>query len=93
LYVLQKVQAASKARPVYYLMGTVGFFPEVKLKGCEAERSLPSSAVVKNEWSYNSTSPLCLQGVEWDSSIFSSLLFENQFECGTWFIYFIMSDI
>jgi hypothetical protein len=39
-------------------MGTRGSFPGVKQPGCEADHSLPSSAEVKNSWSYTST-PQC----------------------------------
>jgi len=58
-------------------MGTVGFFLGLKLPGFETERSLPSTVAVKNVWSYTSTSPLSLHGVDRDNSIFLSLLLEN----------------
>jgi hypothetical protein len=35
----------------------------VKQLGCEADHSPPSSAEVKNAWSYTSTSPICLHDV------------------------------
>jgi len=44
-------------------MGTVGFFPEGKQPGREADHSPPSSAEVKDAWSYTSTPPIRLNGV------------------------------
>jgi len=44
-------------------MGTSGFFPGVKGPGREANSSPPSSAEVKNEWKYTSTSPIRIRGV------------------------------
>jgi len=41
-----------------YPMGTRGSFP-----GGKADHSPPSSAEVKNAWSYTSTNPICLHGV------------------------------
>jgi hypothetical protein len=35
----------------------------VKWPGREADRSSPSSAEVKNAWSYTSTTPVCVHGV------------------------------
>lgn len=42
------------------------------------QRSLPSSAEVKNEWSWTSSSPVCLHGVDTDKSAFSVLLVSTQ---------------
>jgi len=39
------------------------FVPGVKEPGREAEQSPPSSAEVKNAWSYTSTLPMRLHGV------------------------------
>jgi len=36
-------------------MGTKGSFPGIKRPGREADHSLPSSAYIKNAWSYAST--------------------------------------
>jgi hypothetical protein len=36
----------------------------IKRPGCEADHSSPSSAEVKNAWSYTSTPPVRLHGVE-----------------------------
>jgi hypothetical protein len=46
------------------LNGYRGSVPRVKWPGSEVYHSLPSSAEVKNEWSYTSTPPTCLHGVE-----------------------------
>jgi len=37
---------------------------------CEVDQSLPSSAKVKNEWSYTSTPPTCLHGMDRDNFTF-----------------------
>jgi hypothetical protein len=58
-----RVQNGSGAHPASYPMGTVGSFPGVKRPGREADHSSPSSAEVKNAWSYTSTAPICLHGV------------------------------
>jgi hypothetical protein len=44
-------------------MDTGGSFPGVKRPGREADHSPPSSAEVKNTWSYTSTPPIRLHGV------------------------------
>jgi hypothetical protein len=44
--------------------GYQGLFPELKLPGCEADRSPPSRAEVKNEWRYTSIPPICFHGAE-----------------------------
>jgi hypothetical protein len=50
-----RVQNGSGAHPASYPMGTRGSSPRVKRPGCEADHSPPSSAEVKNAWSYTST--------------------------------------
>ena len=40
--------------PASYSMGTEVLCPSVKLPGCEVNSSPPSSAEVKNDWSYTS---------------------------------------
>ena len=47
----------------------------VKQSGCEVNHSPPSSAVVKNEWSYTCTSPVYLHGM--DRENFSFILFTS----------------
>jgi len=50
-----RVQNGSGAHPDSYLMGSRGSFTGVKRSGREAYHSPPSSAYVKNAWSYTST--------------------------------------
>jgi hypothetical protein len=50
-----RVQNGSGAHPASYPMGTRGSFPGVQRPGREADHSPPSSAEVKNAWSYTST--------------------------------------
>jgi hypothetical protein len=50
-----RVQNGSEAHPASYPMVTRGSFPGVKRPGREADHSPPSSAEVKNAWSYTST--------------------------------------
>jgi hypothetical protein len=50
-----RVQNGSGAHPASYTMGTRDSFPGVKRPGREADHSPPSSAEVKNAWSYIST--------------------------------------
>jgi len=47
--------------PIPWVKGALSL--GVKRLGREANRSLPSSAEVKNAWSYTSTLPVCLHGV------------------------------
>jgi hypothetical protein len=47
--------------PIQWLPGALSL--EVKRPVRAADHSPPSSAEVKNEWSYTSTSPVCLHGV------------------------------
>jgi hypothetical protein len=49
------VQNGSGAHPAFYPMGTRGSFPGGKRPWREADYSPPSSAEVKNAWSYTST--------------------------------------
>jgi hypothetical protein len=53
-----RVQTCSGAHPASYSMGTGGSFSEGKLPGLETDHSPPSSAEVKNAWSYTSARPL-----------------------------------
>jgi hypothetical protein len=47
--------------PIQWLSGALS--PGVKRLGREADHSPPSSAEVKNAWSYTSIPPICLNGV------------------------------
>jgi hypothetical protein len=57
------VQNGSGAHPASYPMGTRGSFPGVKRPEHEVDHSPPSSAEIKNAWSYTSTPPIRLHGV------------------------------
>jgi hypothetical protein len=57
------VQTGSGAHPASYQMDTGGSFQEVNRPGREADHSLPSSAEVRNVWSYTSTPSVCLHDV------------------------------
>jgi hypothetical protein len=50
-----RVQNGSGDHPASYPVGTRGSFPGGKRPGREADHSPPSSAEVKNAWSYTST--------------------------------------
>jgi hypothetical protein len=52
-----------KTHSASYPMGTGALFLGVKRPGREADHSPPSSAEVKNGWSYTSTPPIRLHGV------------------------------
>jgi hypothetical protein len=56
-------QTGSGAHPASYPTDTGRSFPGVKRPGREADHSLPSSAEVKNAWSYTSTPPIHLHSV------------------------------
>ena len=56
-------------------------FPELQRWGCKVDHLPPPSAEVKNEWSYTSIPPICLQGQErekfyifhlWNTKLFVS---------------------
>jgi hypothetical protein len=49
--------------PASYIMDMGGYFLGVKRPEREADHSPPSSAEVKNAWSYTSTPPIRLHGV------------------------------
>jgi hypothetical protein len=51
----RRVQTGSGNRPASYPMGTRGSYAGIKWPGREADHSSPSSAEVKNAWSYTST--------------------------------------
>jgi hypothetical protein len=58
------VRIGSGTHPVFFPMGAGGSFPGgVKRPGREADHSPPSSAEVKNAWSYTSTPPIRIHGV------------------------------
>ena len=49
-----------------------GSFAEDRRVGREVNHSLSSSAKIRNEWSYSSSSPICLHGV--DNETFTSTI-------------------
>jgi hypothetical protein len=53
--VLQDVETVSGAQAAHSSVRAEEFFSEVKRQGSEFDYSPPSSAEVKNEWSYTST--------------------------------------
>ena len=55
------------------LNGYYGYWVGIKQLRCDMNLSPPSSAEVKNEWSYTSASCICLKGVDRDSCIFDLL--------------------
>ena len=67
---LKNAQTGSGARPVSYLMGTVGPLPWIRQPGCEVNHSSPASAEVKNGCSDTSL-PICLHGMEKDTLTFT----------------------
>jgi hypothetical protein len=62
VYLLHNVQTDFGAHPASYTVGTGALPPEVERMMSETDHSLPSSADIKNAWSYAST-PLSLYGV------------------------------
>jgi hypothetical protein len=54
------IEATSGTHPIHIQCILGDLSEEVKQKGREAHHAPPSSAVVKKEWSYNSTSPVRL---------------------------------
>jgi hypothetical protein len=71
-----------------------------KLLRCEVEHRSPSSAKVKNEWSYTSTTPVCLCSVDGkkftfyllpilnDSKIFNILVWKWEYKFWPWHVTF-----
>jgi hypothetical protein len=58
----RRVQNGSGAHPASYPTLTRGSFPGGRAAGHEADHSPPSSAKVKNAWSYTSAPPIRLHG-------------------------------
>jgi len=56
-FLRHRIQRGFGAHPDSYRTGTGGPYPGVKRPGREADHSPPSSAEVKNAWSYTSTPP------------------------------------
>jgi hypothetical protein len=58
------IQTGSGAHLTSYPMGTGGSFREAKRPGRETDQSPPSSAEVKQAWSYTSTPPIRHYGIK-----------------------------
>ena len=61
--------------------GTGGSFPGVKRPGHEVGHSPPPSAEAKNEWSWTSNAPICLQGVQRDAFNFLYSFKDRRHHC------------
>ena len=68
---LQTVQIDSFVQEPFYSMGPRGYFPAAVRLGCDADRSIAHSALVKNENSHSTALLICLHGVY--TSIFNFL--------------------
>jgi len=86
-YLLRNVQTGSGAHPASYLMDKGGFFPRIKRPGREFYHWSPSIPRVKNEWSYTSTSRLCLHCV--DRKNWPYLLHASQWNDSTYMAVFL----
>jgi hypothetical protein len=58
-------------------MGTGVLSQQVKRLGHKLNHSPPSSAEVKNEWSYTSTHPICLHGKDKENLTFTMIIPPN----------------
>jgi hypothetical protein len=56
--------------PLQWILGVL--FPELKQLGHKTDHSPPSTAKVKNAWSYISTHPICLHGMVLNQAMDSS---------------------
>ena len=71
LSLLRNVQTVHGAYLVSYSMRAEAFFPEAKRPAWKADHRPPSSAEVKNTWSYTSAPPVYFHGVRWDNVAFT----------------------
>ena len=69
-HTLQNIQTGSGAHPVSLSKCTGVSFN--RGKAVEVNHSPTSCAQVKNEWSYSSTPPVCLHGIQRDTFTFQS---------------------
>jgi hypothetical protein len=76
------VQTGSGAHPASYSVGTDALSPCVKWPGREVDHIPTSSTDLKNEWSYTSTHPIRLHGVNRDSFTSYILLQSSQTNSG-----------
>ena len=70
IFLLREVQAGSGALPASYSVGIEGPSPGAKRPVGDTDHPTPSSAEVRNEWSYTSTTLLRPPSVERDSLTF-----------------------
>jgi hypothetical protein len=70
-YLLQKRPYQRCGSPSPLFNAYVGSFAGIKRPGRQADHSPPSSAEVKNEWSYTASPPTCFHGVDRDSFTFT----------------------
>ena len=75
-YVFQNFQTGSGAHPPSYLMKTGGFPRAKKLPRRAFNFSPPFRAMVRNEWSYISTPPICIYGADRENLTFLPFLQE-----------------
>ena len=66
---LPKVETDSAAHTASHLKGTIIHSQGIKGIRRDVAQSRPSSTEVRNEWSYDSTPPICIHGVDTDDSI------------------------
>lgn len=59
--------SAVDTHPAPYSVDTLEIFPGAKCPGREADRSPPTTSEIKTEWTYNSTSRACVNGVDTDN--------------------------
>jgi hypothetical protein len=61
--------------PSFLFNGYTGSFPRVQQLEHDVDYSPASSTKVKNKWSYTSTPPICLHGINRDIFSFSNVQF------------------
>jgi hypothetical protein len=73
----QNVYINSEAYPITHSMGTGVFLRRIKRSGREVDHLPPTSAEVKNEWSYTSSPPIPLHDIDRDNSVSLLNVLEN----------------
>ena len=76
LTVVQNAQTGSTVHPPFLAMVT-GSFPGIKQSRREVHHSLPCSIQANNVWSYTSTPPTCLHGVDRQNITFTLYTFQG----------------
>jgi hypothetical protein len=86
LFLLHKeISQRSWVHPVSYSIVIGVLFPGSKRPERGVNHSLSSNTKVKNEWSYTSTSPICINGV--DKEISNFIHFISSWVVGVYFIF------